>query len=560
MVPHQPFRGSIAMGASKYAPPQRKKEHAAFLAASASAISASAISDAASTAGLDMSLTVRQEQPPAATETKLNPGLQVAMEQGMALKQEVDEHTAKLSKSTSTAAATRQILMALHDALKSEDPAAAAGKLQVVETLWFELEKLYTSIQEARSALPGFIEKQNHAASLIIGTVANSAFRGVHDELKVQHQKVDLQHNLLVEQERAFEDAKARLTSQLQEQSEAHRAEVSALKDSISRMALTNGCLRQDLDAKTKEVAVQDLEHRKNLAKEQKKAESLAAELKHTQEKYGNQSVEYGNAFASMNEHKKTAEDLRKQTGDLQDTTNDLRSQLAKVTSERGTLLEQLSRVKEAVATAEATLRKLEEEHKLLKGAFGAVKSENLELTTKLRGAQQKAELLNCTCANLKLDNDTLRTAAADVNKKQKAENGALQASNTELQKQLSELKMANDKLNGEVDALKASRDGFSRQLLEAKAAIKNADLRASMGPAETHQEIATLKEQLASATQLGIDAYSKFKSMEPTYRKADEYRLENEKLKAGGATTAATEVAFWKSKYNQVLAEKLEG
>lgn len=233
MAPATPYKGPVALGYSKYASPHMRQALPANVAVPMSSI-ASTVADNIIATKEQIDATKEQsitEIKPKATAATL------AISQGQALKEEIAEHTAKLSQTvSSTCSNTRKLLELIRTALQKVDPDA----LKTTEHLWAELEELFKVASNAKHALPDFLEKQRNSMALYHASQINDVYRDTQMELDIQHNKVNLQHGLILEQQQAYKDHKARTEGQLQERDE--------LKDRLSRLTLEKGHLRTELD------------------------------------------------------------------------------------------------------------------------------------------------------------------------------------------------------------------------------------------------------------------------------------------------------------------------
>lgn len=161
------------------------------------------------------------------------PAAELAVEQGAALKKEVEQHTAKFSRAVSSAVEnTRQLLNLLHEATPGAEE---------VDNLWQELEQLFNAANEAKAALPEFMEKQRDNMSLYHSSMMNETIRETQQELNLQHKKVKTQHNLILEQQDAFLNYKANTSAQLKE--------LESLQERVSRLTLEKGNFRTEVCA-----------------------------------------------------------------------------------------------------------------------------------------------------------------------------------------------------------------------------------------------------------------------------------------------------------------------
>jgi hypothetical protein len=166
-----PYRGPVALGASRYAIPKLFNN----LLATKEQIAATAKANASS--ATDMA--------------PYNADAELAKAQHATLKKEVDQHAASFHKSVSAAmVSTRQILHLIRDAVKKESGEVALGP---VEQMWEELEALFAAAKDAEAALPKFMEKQKENMSLYHSSMMNETIKDTQEELNLQHKKVNIQ-------------------------------------------------------------------------------------------------------------------------------------------------------------------------------------------------------------------------------------------------------------------------------------------------------------------------------------------------------------------------------
>lgn len=169
------------------------------------------------------------------------PAAELAVEQGAALKKEVEQHTAKFSRAVSSAVEnTRQLLNLLREAT----PGA-----KEVDHLWHELENLFEAASETKAALPEFMQKQRDNMSLYHSSMMNETIRETQQELNLQHKKVNTQHNLILEQQDAFQTYKA--------QTSAHLKDLEGLRERVSRLTLEKGNFRTEVCAVVQRSEIQ---------------------------------------------------------------------------------------------------------------------------------------------------------------------------------------------------------------------------------------------------------------------------------------------------------------
>lgn len=236
------YEGPKALGFSKYASPIQRK--AQLAAASSAPASVSPTPDT----------TIATKQQIAAVETvhEATPlAAELAVEQGTALNKEVQDHVTGFTRAVSNAVTnTRQLLNLLREAIPGSDK---------IENLWQELEQLFEAANNAKAALPAFMEKQRDNMSLYHSSMMNETIRETQEELQFQHKKVNTQHTLILEQQDAFQHYKAQTASKLKE--------LEGLQERVSRLTLEKGNFRTEVD-KYKELLEQ---------KTAKQAEDLTA-------------------------------------------------------------------------------------------------------------------------------------------------------------------------------------------------------------------------------------------------------------------------------------------
>lgn len=183
MAPQNAYGGPTALAYSKYASPSVKRaQPVGFPAAVSSTKSAPANDTIATTEQIAAS-----HSESAIDVANHNSDAQLAIAQGNALKEEVEQHAAKFSRTVSAAVTnTRQLLELIREAVQKEDPDA----LKSVDDLWTELEQLFQAAQGTKEALPNFLEKQRNNMALYHASVMNETYRDSQDELNMQYKKV----------------------------------------------------------------------------------------------------------------------------------------------------------------------------------------------------------------------------------------------------------------------------------------------------------------------------------------------------------------------------------
>jgi hypothetical protein len=255
----QTYGGPTALAFSKYASPSRSRAPLSTVPAIVSS----------STAPPDNTIATREQiaashDGSAVDAATQNPDAQLAAAQGVALKEEVDKHAAKFSRTVSSAITnTRRLLELIREAVQKEDPST----LKTFDNLWAELEQLFAAAKNAKDALPNFLEKQRNNMALYHSSMMNETFRESQDELDLQHKKVSLQHGLILEHQQAFQDYKAQTASKLKE--------IEELQERVSRLTLEKGHFRGEIDKYAKMLELEQATRAEDL----KKAQALQKEL-----------------------------------------------------------------------------------------------------------------------------------------------------------------------------------------------------------------------------------------------------------------------------------------
>jgi chromosome segregation ATPase len=146
---------------------------------------------------------------------------------------------------------------------------SAEAELKAVEGMWDELEKLQNAALEAKAALPTLLEKQKGNMSLYHTSIVNQAFQDTQEELNTQHKKVNLQHNLILEHQQAFQDYKATVEPKLEEVKELH--------ERVSRLTLEKGAVkdeRGEMEQKWKATQAEKDESTKKVEEVQKELDA----------------------------------------------------------------------------------------------------------------------------------------------------------------------------------------------------------------------------------------------------------------------------------------------
>jgi chromosome segregation ATPase len=187
--------------------------------------------------------------------------------QAVKLKKDVEDHTASFSKAVASAVEnTRELLRLLRESAPSSE---------LTDGPWQELEKLFEAANAAKTALPQFLENQRNNMSLFHSSMMNETIQETQAELNLQHKKVNTQHDLLLEQQEAFQSYRARTDSSLKE--------LKNLQERVSRLTLEKGNFKTEVD-KYKAMLEQEIaskaEDRKTTDALQKELEALVSSKK----------------------------------------------------------------------------------------------------------------------------------------------------------------------------------------------------------------------------------------------------------------------------------------
>jgi chromosome segregation ATPase len=187
------------------------------------------------------------------------PAAELAVEQAAMLKKAVETHTADFSKAVASAVEnTRKLLRLLRESTASSE---------ITDGLWQELEQLFEAANATKSALPQFMEDQRNNMSLFHSSMMNETIQETQAELNLQHKKVNTQHNLLLQQQEAFQNYRSRTDSSLKE--------LESLQERVSRLTLEKGNFKTEVD-KYKAMLEQEIAGK---AEDHKTADALQKEL-----------------------------------------------------------------------------------------------------------------------------------------------------------------------------------------------------------------------------------------------------------------------------------------
>jgi chromosome segregation ATPase len=293
---------------------------------------------------------------------------QLAIELSSTLKKEVDNYAAKYSSTVSSAVANaRQLLGLIRKSMSAAD-------LKAVDQMWTELEQLFVAVNDAKTALPVFLEKQKNNMSLYHASLLNEAIRENQEELNLQHKKVNLQHNLILEQQHGFQEYKT--------QAEARLQDVQQLHDRVSRLTLEKGNLRTEID-RYQLLLEQEISDKSN---ELKKAESL-------QKEYTLLSVSKAALQAENDALRTTKDETRKKLSTAEQSITE------RFTAEIELKAEELSKSNAKIATLDTMINTLKAREVMAKKEADKVKVEYN--STKEKYNQQSTEYADTSMVRL---------------------------------------------------------------------------------------------------------------------------------------------------------------
>ncbi|KAF2709888.1 hypothetical protein K504DRAFT_246448 [Pleomassaria siparia CBS 279.74] len=566
-----PYRGPTALASSKYASPNGHSQFAAF------PFSMSSLRQATNGTTNGTIATKEQIAPTFkvnSTESIThNSGAQLAMAQNEALQAEVETHSAKFARTVSTTMSNvREMLKLVRESIKKES-LSAASELATVDNLWKELEELFVAAEAAKDALPKFLDQQKNNMSLYHNSVVVENMQENQEELNLQHRKVNIQHSLVLEQQQAFQDYKAKTEPKLRELRE--------YEEKISRMLLEKGALKHDLDS-----SLQQLE-----------------KVKASKEVAINNDYALRGQVVSLTAAKETLEiensSMRASLDELQDQTNALRQNADLFDKEKqktlhlGTVVETLkSKIEEVVREleqAKASARAHDEK-------FKNQANEHARAFTKLNEKDKEINTLTAERERTRQEMAGLTERAGKVDAIQTA-NTELSISKHVLQQDVNNLKRELDGAMNEISGLKQQVQTLSEKVKKLETEnneleTKNKDLLAMVdalkkNPAAKgvdnsalNTELEATKQELAKS-RLSADewkklaelSYTKYKEIFPMCKRADEFRQSAEalekdnvrlKLELSAAETdaqvdqsnaAGGDAAYWKDKYECLLS-----
>ncbi|EUC31628.1 hypothetical protein COCCADRAFT_6510 [Bipolaris zeicola 26-R-13] len=516
----------MALENSKYASPLQKKS-----------------SSVTSTPFLSPVATPKSGSTSAVGSEQNNSAVQLAMAHGNSLYDEVNQHAVKLSTViSSTIANTRRLLNLIREA--SPDTSNAT-----VEALWDELEKLYTAMNDAKAALPTFLDKQRNNISLYHTAMMNQMIQDTQHELNIQHKKVNIQHDLILEHHEAFHAYK--------EQTAAKIKDIEALQERVSRLTLEKGNLRTEVD---KYMQLLEKEHAAK-AEDLRKADAMQKELETVVASNKQLLVEVDALRQKLEEHQGRTKADQESTEELKLITG----QLAEERKTTAALVTKMTGLEESERIARLDADKANKEHKTLSEKYSNQAAEHAKAFVKLQEQSKEIDGLKNDVERLQKENTELKQRLAEL---------------ADIDHQVIQLDHSNSKLSGLVSSLtsqlKAAQDEVSNTRLEKEAFFEKVEsLGKGVEPTDSDtaglvhkqaERIAVLENTLEEWTDLAKRSYKEYKDMLPTYRQAEQYRKDaldreetikglQKELIAAKASQNNGDTTYWKNKYETLLA-----
>lgn len=465
------YAGANALGLSRYANPQHKVALESMVPAASSHDSVIATKEQiAAACGANPS---GKASPDATT--------QLAIAQEHALKAEVEKHAAKLSRTVSAVVVnTRKLLALLHESLQKE----GVADTKPIDGLWAELEQLVAAAGDAKAAMPVFLEKQRNNMGLYHSSMLNETIRDTQEEVDIQQKKIRIQHNLILEQQEAFQEYKAQTASKLKKLEE--------LQERVSRLTLERGNFRTDIDS-----------YKHLLEKEQ---ELKAGEI----EKVGALEKELGALRASKTQLLEEANALRETLRNLQEQMQLSGEQssdkfAAELKAKADQLAEEaesnraLKNSIEAYKTTEATLKiqadNLKQQNTAIKEKYSQQAAEHAQAFSNLSEQTKKVDALISERGRLRDENDALKQTVTKLSELE-TQNADLSQAKSALATQIIKLSAEADAAKKEGARAKIDSEGLKRKLAELEKAIvdlesENKDLLAE------HDDDVKMKQEM---------------------------------------------------------------
>ncbi|KAL5119576.1 hypothetical protein ACEQ8H_002422 [Pleosporales sp. CAS-2024a] len=598
MAPHAAYGGPTALGYSKYA-----SHGLAQLPLFPAAVSSTKPALFDSTIATQEQIAATHDEsvadaPPNESDAQL------AIDQGHALKKEVDQHTAQVSRAlSSTSANTKRLLELLRETLSKDDPLA----LKPVDDLWNELEVLYQAAQDTKEALPAFLEKQRNNMALYHSSVLNETFRDSQAELNMQHKKVNIQHGLILEQQQAFQEYKAQTSSKLKD--------LEDLQERVSRLTLEKGNFRDEVDKYARLLQDEQATKTEDLKKVgvlQKELASLVASKKQLLAEVDGLQMTIGQLQDKMQVSEQHVTD--RFTSALKEKTDLLAKEIAK-SSALNTLINTLNGQE---SNAKMEVAKAKEENRLLNDKYSRIAAEHSTAFSKSNDQIKKIKALSSDVERLHKERDKMQSQLTKLPELEK-QNTILFKEKSDLLKQVDKLSIelkeakdncakTNNELASSIEKLHETQIDTEAQKKESTKSIQaletavdlekeNTKLKTLVSQLQANQVAPTVggtqhpgsntpalesniqdleaeKHKLQLALNEWIEvakrSYKEYKDMLPTYKEADKFRKAAQdaeqlitalredlaKARASQSNDAAPtgDAAYWKAKYDSLL------
>lgn len=522
----QQYGGPTALGFSKYASSSTRNRQPSF----PSAVSSTPTASAKNTIATKEQIAASHEE--SVPEISHNSGAELAIAQANALKDEVEIHAAKFSSTVSSAvSSTRDLLQLIREALKEDDTTA----LKTVDDLWAELELLFEAAKGTKDALPDFLEKQRNNMSLYHGAMMNETYQETQQELNMQHKKVNVQHGVILEQQQAFQDYKAKTATKL--------TEVEDMRERVSRLVLEKGNLKDEIDKYVKlleqeqSTKADDLEKADGLQKELETLVATKTQL--LAEVEGLQKTITEMQEKSQAKEQKTTE---QHAAELKAKTDLLAKETAKATG----LTTLINNLKGQENNGKMALEKLRAGSKMINEKYNRMATEHsqafsvsllipdsirhTELTSYQKSKENTQKIENLTA-------EVERLCKEDASLKERlAELPALEQANSTLFKDKAKLLEQLGKLNMELDQAKESSVNVGKEL-----ATLTADLQAARSQNQTltaqNGDLLSKQQKFAEQAKNASQAVTIFKNENLTLKSAVDKLKANQSAPAvGGA------------------------
>ncbi|KAF2181913.1 hypothetical protein K469DRAFT_637231 [Zopfia rhizophila CBS 207.26] len=388
---------------------------------------------------------------------------QLAITQDENMQREVSMHVANFDKSVSSAVTnTRKLLNLIRDSVKKEG-SEAESELATVDHFWAELERLFQLANGAKAALPKFMDRQKENMKLFHNAEMNNMMYAMQGELNVQHNKVNVENSLILDQRQSFIDYKAKTEPELQELSE--------LQERVSRLTLDKGLLRTELSKSQEELDKAKISNEEGI----KIAENLQNEVGALQASKKELSMENDSL-------RKTISDLQQKVVDAeQKRTDSYEQELRRLTDAVGketqkcSGLETLVRTLKSDESPKAELEQLKILYVTQQTKYKNQASEHSRLFATHRELVCEFESLKSQVTPLKTENAGLKESLTKIEELEAA-NSSLEHAKESLQTSLVKMQARASKSHD--DAAEAARqaEDFKNEIEDLKKKLKKAD------------------------------------------------------------------------------------